>query len=424
MFKRPSDYRESDPIFAADDRARAFGPGAFNLTTGTLFTAAGDSFVPEPSIAGYEALYLDGDKIFDSSYYQKGHQQKHLSELALRFLHGSEKTGPAAYFTSEGGSGAMIHILNLLKDAKTPFIKRQKITDAARMPVVMTTPKWPNHPLILHGHGFDNIHEVPHLTDDRTRFNIEGLLTALRETKRAILLLQTAPHNPTGKNASEEDWLRIADEADKRGHVILLDSSFPGFSQEVTEDMKPSRILSDKGIEHFNAVSLSKIFGIPAWRTGLALHVHGNEVKPDGKIMEQDIHAIRSMAEWQMRNADSLGTYVITNALERQEHQMHLELRAIRESLQRKAELLIQGLPEWSTELEGTGQFRYIPKMSKVAVTALEKAGVFLAPVEAWRNTLGLRLNLGRLAEARIDEFIRLIRTQFPDCIERKKRPA
>lgn len=432
MLQSPFDYRESDPIFAADRRAQAYDekalqegrPRSFNLTTGTIFNEAGEPWLPTPSVAAAEAMRNDGDNIFNASYSAKGKELLHLGELALPFLHSDEPRGPTSYFSAEGGSGAMVHILNFLKDKRMPYVKRQKIADATKLPVVMTTPKWPNHPVILHGHGYHTLREVPHLANNGTDFNIQGVISMLRKSGQSILLLQTAPHNPTGKSPTDEHWNAIGDEAEKNGHIVLLDSSFPGLAQNVIADMKPSRILAQKGVEHFNAISLSKIFGIPAWRTGLACHVHPADEKPDGKIMEHDTHAIRTLGEWQMRNADSSGTYIISHALEHHAGLMHAELETVCRRINRKTSLVMDGLPEFHRELDHEGQFVYLKKVPVSQALGLEQEGVFLAPVQQWRDTVGLRVNLGRLPEIRIPEFIEKIRSICGEHLSRKKRPA
>lgn len=411
MREQQFSYRENDPIFAADEEARHFGEDAFNLTTGTLFTDKGDDLVPLPIIAAMESLRNDGDLVTQgASYAAKGRHQERLGELALDFLH-AEQRPPISYFTSEGGSGALMHILNYLDTEGTPFHKRQKITDAKTMPLVMTSPKWPNHPLILKGHGYHAIRQVPHLTPNQAEFNISGLVRSLHSAKRAILLLQTQPHNPTGKNPTKADWQTIAEEAARNRHVVILDSSFPGFCKGLSEDMEPSRILAQQGVEHFNAISLSKIFGIPAWRTGLACHVHGAAENPSGRTVKRDTLEIRNLASWQLRNADTLGTYCITHALENHASLMRSELEKIRCCFSQKTKRLGLLLPEFQKELEGEGQFRYIDKVSHTQTARLKEVGIFLAPVEQQKGAQGVRLNIGRLPLGRTKEFAKKFRS-------------
>src|SRR3989344_9574446 len=83
---RPS-FREADPIFEAEARARDYGLGALDLTTGTLFDENGKEYVPMPAVIASELMRNDLDLPYDASYYAKGKQQMRLGELALDFLH-------------------------------------------------------------------------------------------------------------------------------------------------------------------------------------------------------------------------------------------------------------------------------------------------------------------------------------------------
>ena len=83
------------------------------------------------------------------------------------------------------------------------------------------------------------------------------------------MVLHSVAHNPTGVDPTEEEWNRIIDVIERKGHFAFADCAYQGFaSGDLKADSFSARLLVRRGIEFFVAQSFSKNFGLYGERVG------------------------------------------------------------------------------------------------------------------------------------------------------------
>ena len=89
----------------------------------------------------------------------------------------------------------------------------------------------------------------------------------------SVILLHGCAHNPTGIDPTKEQWAKIADVIEQKGHMPFFDVAYQGFaSGSLVEDAFAPRYFESRGMELMVAQSYSKNLGLYAERVG-ALNV-------------------------------------------------------------------------------------------------------------------------------------------------------
>ncbi|KAJ5267659.1 hypothetical protein N7478_010467 [Penicillium angulare] len=85
----------------------------------------------------------------------------------------------------------------------------------------------------------------------------------------STVVLQSCAHNPTGMDPSKEQWRRIADVVQERGHFPFFDCAYQEFaSGDLEQDSWACRYFIEKGFECCIAQSFAKNLGLYEERVG------------------------------------------------------------------------------------------------------------------------------------------------------------
>jgi aspartate aminotransferase/aromatic-amino-acid transaminase len=134
--------------------------------------------------------------------------------------------------------------------------------------VWMSNPTWANHKGIFGAAGFP-IQDYPYYDAEAKGLDFDGMMKALEQVPAGdCVLLHVCCHNPTGVDPSPEQWVRIADLAEKAGWFPFFDFAYQGFGESVEADREPLRLFAERNLEFVVAASFSKNFGLYSERTG------------------------------------------------------------------------------------------------------------------------------------------------------------
>jgi aromatic-amino-acid transaminase len=143
-------------------------------------------------------------------------------------------------------------------------------------------PGWANHLPILHAAGLEAL-EHDQFDTAVQRIDFDSVVSALERAGAGdAVLVQAACHNPTGADFTLEQWRALADVAQRRSLIPIVDVAYPGMGQNLESDMAGARVLIAAVPQAFVAVSCSKTFGLYRERTGALFGVadgHGAAVQ-------------------------------------------------------------------------------------------------------------------------------------------------
>lgn len=140
------------------------------------------------------------------------------------------------------------------KDAKTVYI---------------SSPTWANHNQILSNVQLP-INTYPYFSKKTKGLDFEGMTNAIESASDgSVILLHACAHNPTGVDATKEQWQKVA-EIMKRKHLFpFFDVAYQGFaSGDLDADAWAIRYFVDQGFELVVAQSYAKNFGLYGERAG------------------------------------------------------------------------------------------------------------------------------------------------------------
>lgn len=164
----------------------------------------------------------------------------------------------ATTIQSVGGTGA----LRLLAD----FIAFAN-HDAT---IWISDPGWGNHEPLFKAAGLA-IRKYRYLNDEGTADG-EAILAQLSEAKSGdAVLIHGCCHNPSGADLSSDLWSAIADLANERGLLPLVDLAYQGLGDGLDADVTGLRLFAGRVPEVLVSVSCSKNFGLYNERTGAAI---------------------------------------------------------------------------------------------------------------------------------------------------------
>ncbi|RUS83214.1 hypothetical protein EGW08_009025 [Elysia chlorotica] len=181
---------------------------------------------------------------------------------ALRVLFGSDHKVIAENrvegFQALGGTGA----LRLAAE----FAKKVLKFDT----VYVSAPTWGNHKGVFKSAGFSQIKEYRYWDAETRGLNFAGMLEDLAAAPpKSMVILHAVAHNPTGVDATKEQWAEIAKVCQDKKIFVLLDCAYQGFaSGSLDEDSWACRFFANQDIDLFVAQSFSKNFGLYNERIG------------------------------------------------------------------------------------------------------------------------------------------------------------
>ncbi len=375
-------HPKPDPLFAIAAEAGRAGPDAINGTLGIYMDEDGKPLVL--SSVGMAIAELQKDlRLFNYSY-PPLNGLPGFRDSVTRLLIGSRKAHVAS-IASTGGTGALAINLRLLR----------MMLGGGDVPIILPTPAWANHFPVCKWAGLDVV-EAPYLEDKKA--SIAGIVEAARKIGKPFgLLLQVGCHNPTGLDLDQDQMKELIAGLQKLSCVLLLDFAYQGFKDEPEVDAELIGDCIDAGLSTLVTWSASKNHSIYGLRTGLAAAIVSSEEecgKVDGtySTITRGLHSA----------APTFGQAIVALTQMKFGKQWRDDLRAARELMQRKRELLVKNLPDsFHASLSGFGMFAMLPLSSDQVTRLKVKENVFL-PLDG-------RINIAGIPERRIGELCRKI---------------
>ena len=147
------------------------------------------------------------------------------------------------------------------------FLKEFFTTESKKAPTVyLSNPTWANHNQIFTSLGLQ-VEKYPYWDNDTKSLNLKGFLSTIQEApKNSIFVLHACAHNPTGLDATKEQWEEILEALAKNEHLALYDSAYQGFaSGNLDNDGFAVRLAVDSKKEVENPNCYLSIFCKELW---------------------------------------------------------------------------------------------------------------------------------------------------------------
>ncbi|RYO73445.1 Aspartate aminotransferase, cytoplasmic [Alternaria arborescens] len=130
-------------------------------------------------------------------------------------------------------------------------------------------PTWANHFQIFSNVGLEH-KTYPYFSKKTKGLDFDGMINALQDAAEgSIIVLHACAHNPTGVDATQEQWKKIADVIKSKKHFPFFDTAYQGFaSGDLATDGWAIRYFVEQGFELCIAQSYAKNFGLYGERAG------------------------------------------------------------------------------------------------------------------------------------------------------------
>lgn len=376
-------------LFARDTR-----PGKINLGVGVFQDEAGKT----PTLAcvrkAEEALLAAAAPKTYLPIEGTAEYGKHVRGLLFGVGASLVADGRAVTAQALGGTGAL-RVAGDLAKAKLGI-----------RTVWMSDPTWANHPAIFQAAGLAT--ESYAYYDSATQgLSFEKLIASLEKAGPTdAVLLHACCHNPSGVDPSPAEWDRIAEVAERRGFLPILDFAYQGFGDGVEADALSVRKLAERGLELLVCSSFSKNFGLYNERVG-AITLVAREAAAAEKALSHLKVTIRS----NYSNPSLHGGAIVSRILSDADLTAlwHREVDAMRARIAGMRTRFVETL-----EAKGvTRDFRFIARQKGM----FSFAGLSPEQVDRLRDEFGIyavrsgRINVAGIREADLDRLCSAIQS-------------
>jgi aromatic-amino-acid transaminase len=269
------------------------------------------------------------------------------------------------------------------------FLK-QLLPDAQ---VWISDPSWENHRALFEGAGF-KVGTYPYYDAATRGLRFEAMIAALKALPAgSIVVLHSCCHNPTGVDATQEQWRQILDAVRAGGLVPFLDLAYQGFGEGVDSDAYAARLFAGAMSPVFLSSSFSKSLSLYGERVGAFSLVAGNSEEAARALSN-----IKRVVRANYSNPPTHGSDVVARVLTTPELRTlwDQELGAMRDRIKAMRKALADGVAQrvpgadWSFVLRQRGLFSY--------------TGLTKAQVERLRNEFSIyAIESGRVCVAALN---------------------
>jgi aspartate aminotransferase len=184
-----------------------------------------------------------------------------MRELLLGAENPALQESRVSSIQTPGGCGALRLGAELVKAANP----------AAR--VWVSDPTWPNHVPLIGSVGLE-LKSYRYYASDTRSVDFDGMLADLEQARSGdVVLFHGCCHNPCGADLSREQWLAVAQLAQKNGFTPFVDFAYQGLGDGLEEDAFGLRQLVAAVPEVIVAASCSKNLGLYRERAGAVAFV-------------------------------------------------------------------------------------------------------------------------------------------------------
>ncbi|KAH9471846.1 hypothetical protein MJO28_002306 [Puccinia striiformis f. sp. tritici] len=274
-----------DPILGVTEAFKACtSPLKMNLGVGAYRDQDGKPFVL-PSVRQAEAAIVAAKH--DKEYLGiTGFTEftKHAALLAYGADSAPLKEGRIAITQSISGTGAL-RIGGAFLQRFYPHSKS----------IYLPTPTWGNHIPIFKDSGLE-VKQYRYYDKKTVGLDASGMLEDIKNAPdRSVILLHACAHNPTGVDATQEQWKQIAQVIKEKGHFSFFDMAYQGFaSGDVDRDAFAPRYFISQGLDIVLSQSFAKNMGLYGERVG-AFSVVCSSPEEKSKVESQVKILVRPM---------------------------------------------------------------------------------------------------------------------------------
>ena len=325
-----------DPILGLNEQFNAdTRPTKVNLGVGVYYDDQGRipllQAVQKAELARVQAAVARGYLPIEGiAGYNKGAQELVLGKNSPLIAAGRVLTMQAL-----GGTGALKIGADFLK---------QLVPNAK---VAISDPSWENHRALFERAGF--VVENYAYYDAATHgLNFKGMLDSLNAMPaETIVVLHACCHNPTGVDATPEQWKQIAELVKAKNLIPFLDIAYQGFGDGLEPDAAAVRIFADMDMTMFISSSFSKSFSLYGERVGALTIVTGSKDE-SSRVLSQVKRVIRT----NYSNPPTHGGTVVANVLNTPElfALWDQELAGMRERIRLMRTQLVDKLKEYGVK--------------------------------------------------------------------------
>ena len=266
---------------------------------------------------------------------------------------------PRGYLPIDGLSAYDVAVQKLLLGAESPLIKEGRALTAQALggtgglkigadllkrvlpgsKVALSDPSWENHRAIFESAGFEVI-TYPYYDAATRGLNFDAMLAGLQALpEKTVVVLHACCHNPTGVDATPEQWKQIVQAVQQRDLVPFLDIAYQGFGDGLEPDRQAVELFAQSGLTFLISSSFSKNFSLYGERVG-ALTIVDASKDESARVLSQLKRVIRSNYSNPPTHGGTIVATVLGNADLRA--QWEQELGQMRERIK----LMRQGLLE------------------------------------------------------------------------------
>ncbi|MBW0518676.1 hypothetical protein O181_058391 [Austropuccinia psidii MF-1] len=135
--------------------------------------------------------------------------------------------------------------------------------------IYLPTPTWGNHIPIFKDSGLE-VKNYRYYDKRTVGLDAKGMLDDIRSAPdRSIILFHACAHNPTGVDATQEQWKEIASLVKEKKHFSFFDMAYQGFATgNVDRDAFAPRYFVSQGLDIVLSQSFAKNMGLYGERVG------------------------------------------------------------------------------------------------------------------------------------------------------------
>jgi len=248
--------------------------------------------------------------------------------------------------------------------------------------VYLSNPTWGNHKSIFPDAGVE--FEMYRYFKPETRgLDFEGMVADIEAAPAgSVILLHGCAHNPTGVDPTKEQWEKIADICEAKGHLPFFDVAYQGFATgDLLQDSFAPRYFADRGFEMFVAQSYSKNLGLYSDRVG-AINLVCKDADSKGRSMSQ----LKKIARALYSNPPVHGARIVAEILgdEKLFDEWYEELKGMAGRIKKVrgelvSELQALGTPgDWSFINDQIGMFSYTGLTEAQVENMTNKHAIFM----------------------------------------------
>ena len=290
--------------------------------------------------------------------------------LKLVFGEGHEAlaAGRCASVETPGGCGAL-------------RVAGELLVRAGAKNVAIGTPTWPNHKPLLSEAGLE-IKMLPYFDAENSQLEFTAFLDAVKKLgPEDVLLLHGPCHNPTGADLSRDEIDQVYDVALDRKFLVMVDSAYHGFAQNLEDDAYVMREAARRLPEAMITYSCSKNFGLYRERTGAAIMVGADS----NRASAMKSHAL-SIARSMYSMPPAHGGQIVSEILQSPDLCKHwqVELGEMAQSIRTNRKLLADAATDAGLGnrlgfiTSQNGMFSLLPMNEALVKEIKEKHGVYM----------------------------------------------